>query len=167
MRKSVLFLIISLGTTLSFAQKAFDEYKIDKLFIPYTSSTPKALPSGNVEATITVNASNQVNKVRQSIFGQNAVGWQGDLNTSSDREQHWKNANFSLMRYPGGNWSNIFFWDGSIPSTILTESTLSGNVSNMKSGTDNWMLETDEYPDLLTHTGADGIVCVNVIVCGQ
>lgn len=162
MRKSVLFLIISLGTTLSFAQKAFDEYKIDKLFIPYTSSTPKALPSGNVEATITVNASNQVNKVRQSIFGQNAVGWQGDLNTSSDREQHWKNANFSLMRYPGGNWSNIFFWDGSIPSTILTESTLSGNVSNMKSGTDNWMLETDEYPDLLTHTGADGIVCVNV-----
>ena len=162
MRKSLLFLTLGLSTILSFSQKAFDEYKIDKNFIPFQSTTAKDLPSVDGQATITINASNQVNKVRQSIFGQNAVGWQGNLNTSAEREQHWLNANFSLMRYPGGNWSNIFFWDGNIPSTILTESALNGDVGNLKSGTDAWMLESNEYPDLLTYTGADGMVCVNL-----
>lgn len=162
MKKSLLFLILSFSTIFSFAQKAFDEYKKDKKFIPFTSTIAKDLPSDNAEVTVNVNTCNQINKVRQSVFGQNAVGWQGDVNTSSEREEHWKNASFSLMRYPGGNWSNIFFWDGNIPTTILTESTLNGDVSNLKSGTDAWMLESNEYPDLLTHTGADGIVCVNV-----
>lgn len=147
---------------MSFSQKAFDEYLLDKNFIPFTSYTEQSLPTSNADATITVNAGNKVNRVRQSIFGQNAVGWQGNVNTSGTREQHWKNANFSLMRYPGGNWSNLFFWDGNIPSSIKYESTVKGQVSNLKSGTAAWTLETDEFPDLLTHTGADGIVCVNV-----
>ena len=162
MIKSLLFLALSLNTICCFTQNAFDEYKIDKNFIPFLSTTAKGLPSANPEATVNVNICNEVNKVRQSIFGQNAVGWQGNLNTSSEREQHWQNANFSLMRYPGGNWSNIFFWDGNLPTTILTESALNGDVSNLKSGTDAWMLEPNEYPDLLSHTGADGMVCVNI-----
>jgi len=162
MTKLLLFLTLSLNTILSFTQKAFDEFKTDKYFIPFTSTIAKALPLGNAEVTINVNTCNEVNKVRQSIFGQNAVGWQGNLNTSSEREQHWGNANFSLLRYPGGNWSNIFFWDGNIPSTILTESALNGNVSNLKSGTTAWMLETSEFPDLLAYTGSNGMVCVNV-----
>ncbi len=43
----------------------------------------------------------------------------------------------------------------------VTDDVVTG-VSSLKRGTDPWMLETDEFPDLLNFIGADGIVCVNV-----
>lgn len=162
MLQRIIILSLLLSVSVSFSQKAFDEYLVDKNFIPFATHDEQTLPTGSSDASVTVNASNHVNKVRQSIFGQNSVAWQGNVNPTASREQHWKNANFSLLRFPGGNWSNRFFWDGNTPSSIKTESAMNGDIANLTSGTEGWTLETDEFPDLLTHTGADGIVCVNV-----
>ena len=160
--KFALIVCLILSVNHSFSQKAFEEYYVDKSFDPFTSYTSKALPTTTANAIISVDHNVVVNNVRQSLFANNAVGWQGNLTTTNDREQHWKNAGFSLLRYPGGNWSNLFFWDGNTPSTILNESTLKGDINNLQKGNDAWMLETDEFPDLLNFIDADGIVCVNV-----
>lgn len=162
MKKTIFLIFCLISSIILKAQKAFDEYLVDKNFIPFATHDEQTLPTSTADASVTVNASNHVNKVRQSIFGQNSVAWQGNVNPTASREQHWKNANFSLLRFPGGNWSNRFFWDGNTPSSIKTESAMNGDIANLTSGTDGWTLETDEFPDLLTHTGADGIVCVNV-----
>lgn len=161
--KKLLLGMMAIAISIStYAQKAFDEYLVKKDFVKFTSYDEKSLPTTSTNANISIKANKPINQVRQSVFGQNAVAWQGNVNTEATREANWKNANFSLLRYPGGNWSNIFFWDGSLPTSIKYESTVKGSVNNLKSGTDAWMLETDEFPTLLDHTGADGIVCVNI-----
>lgn len=155
-------LILVIGCESALAQKAFDEYLLEKNFEPFTAYTEITQPSTSADAYVTVNTKTTISHVRTSIFGQNAVAWQGNLNTAATREENWKNAGLSLVRYPGGNWSNIWFWDGNVPSSIRTESTLNGNVGNLKKGSDGWMLGTDEFPDFLEFLDADGMVCVNV-----
>ena len=81
-------LIIPIVLSMSFfsnAQKAFDEYLLPKSFQPFGAYTNQALPTSTSDVTVTINSSNVVNQVRQSLFGQNAVGWQGNLNTSAKR----------------------------------------------------------------------------------
>ncbi len=162
MKKLLLGVATILLSMSTYAQKAFDEYLVKKDFVKFESYDEKSLPTTAANTNITIEANKSINQVRKSVFGQNAVAWQGNLNTQATREANWKNANFSLLRYPGGNWSNIFFWDGNLPTSIKYESAVKGSVNNLKSGTEAWMLETDEFPTLLDHTGADGIVCVNV-----
>lgn len=161
MKKGLLMSALLIAGALSFSQKAFDEFMVDKTFQSFTGYTEKTLPT-NSDVTITIDGSSMVNEVRQSLFGNNAVGWQGNLDTNGIKEANWKNGNYSMLRYPGGNWSNLFFWDGNRPASILFESTLEGDVNNTQLGNAAWMLGTDEYPDLLNFTGAEGIVCVNV-----
>lgn len=162
MKKKILLMALAISSMALYAQKAFDEFYIDKTFQAFGTHTNKSLPNLASDALVTIDKNTVINNIRQSLFGNNAVGWQGNLNTSGTKEANWNNASYSFLRYPGGNWSNIFFWDGNTPGSILNESTLNGNVGNLKSGTTAWMLETDEYPDLLNFTGAEGIVCVNV-----
>lgn len=161
MKKGLLLSAILAFVTFAFSQKAFDEFIIDKAFQPFSGYNEKALPTTS-SVTVSIDGSDVVNEVRQSLFGNNAVGWQGNLDINGTKEVNWNNGHYSFLRYPGGNWSNMFFWDGNLPETIKNESAIGGDVSQLKSGTAAWMLETDEYPDLLSFTGAEGIVCVNV-----
>lgn len=50
------------------------------------------------------------------------------------------NRKFSLLWYPGGNWSNKWFWDGNVPTSVNGTTSL----SDLLNGTTPSMLETDE-----------------------
>lgn len=163
MKKCLFALTILISTTLpSLAQKAFDEFYIDKTFEKFNDFDKKALSNSTPTTHIQIKPDKIINQVRQSIFGQNAAGFHGNLNTNALREQNWKNGGFSILRFPGGNGSNQFFWDGILPNTIQTESVLKGDNNNLIKGNIGWMLETSEFPNLLTFMDAKGIVCVNV-----
>lgn len=150
-------LVLSFGIK---AQKAFDEYIQSKSYTDQGVYTD--VPSAsNADVQVNLFTNSPKYPVRKSLFGQNSVAWQGNIDETSTKYINYKNANYSLLRYPGGNWSNQFFWDGNLPSSVLTDDVVTG-VSSLKRGTDPWMLETDEFPDLLNFMGADGIVCVNV-----
>ena len=153
-------IILGMVSSLTFAQKAFDEFAIPKTYLDQGSYTD--IPQGS-SADVQVNlfTNSPKHPVRRSLFGNNAVAWQGNIKETSTQYQNYKNGNFSFLRYPGGNWSNQFFWDGNIPSSILTDAILTG-TGDLLDGTTAWMLETDEFPDLLNFTGSEGIVCVNV-----
>lgn len=159
MLKSILSICLFISLTSAWAQKAFDEYAVDKNFVPFATSSNKALPGTTAEATVTVKASNEMHKIRRSLFGQNSVGYQGNLDKNSREAINWKSGNFSILRYPGGNWSNKWFWDGQVPTSIKTSTTI--DMAGLLDGQSPWMLGTDEFPDFLDFTGADGMVCVN------
>lgn len=144
----------------SFAQKAFDEYILPKTYVDQGSFTDVPL-SNSADVQVNLFTNSPVYPVRQSLFGQNAVAWQKDIDETSNQYTNYNNANYSMLRYPGGNWSNIFFWDGNIPSTVLTDDVVTA-TTDLQAGNTGWFLGTDEFPDLLDFTGSDGIVCVNV-----
>ena len=161
--QKIIFTTLLTSTILSSsAQKAFDEYLLPKNFESFSTFIPKGLPTNSATSTVTIKPSTVINKVRQSLFGQNAVAYQRDMVTTAIREQNWKSGGFSMLRYPGGNWSNQFFWDGNIPSTIKVENVMNGDVKKLLSGSSTWMLGTSEFPEFLKFMEADGIVCVNV-----
>lgn len=61
------------------------------------------------------------------------------------------------MRFPGGNLSNNYFWDGNIPSSVKAD-----NNYNPISGTDNvWRLGVDDFLDLCDSLGNKPVICVN------
>lgn len=141
-------------------EKAFDEYALPKTYLKQTNYTDVTAPTSS-DVQVILDTKSPKHPVRTSLFGQNAVAWQGDVKPTTNQYLNYKNAHYSFLRYPGGNWSNIFFWDGQLPAQIKTDAVVQG-PSSLKAGNTAWMLETDEFPGLLTHTGADGIVCVNV-----
>ena len=54
--------------------------------------------------------------------GNNAASWMGKkILTDSIRKNHLKNVNVTYMRFPGGNLSNNYFWDGNIPASTKTD----------------------------------------------
>src|SRR5680860_1390741 len=72
---------------------------------------------------------------------------------------HIKDLNPHVLRYPGGNLSNEFFWDlnaNSRPSDIPE------NV-NAWSGKDpaTWTMSVDNYYKFLETVNSTGIICVN------
>jgi hypothetical protein len=158
MKRLIFTLILSSISIYSIAQKAFDEFVVNKNFESFTNFTAKVLPTANTTATVNINNRTVVNPINQALFGQNAAAFQGNTVATGNREQNWKNAKFSFVRYPGGNWSNRFFWNGDTPTTNKVENDMNGDVSKLFKENTGWMLSTSEFPDLLNLMGSKGFL---------
>mgnify|MGYP007000158538 CR=1 len=76
-------------------------------------------PTSNSNVTINFNISNILGEILPSHLGTNLTHFLGEsvLNQAGFME-NIKGLNNFTFRYPGGNGSNQFFWDGNIPSSI-------------------------------------------------
>ena len=107
-------------------------------------------------------------KVSQHIFGNNLGIWVNRSNV--DKEEFilpLRDMGVSVIRYPGGNASNDFFWNASersecppgVPDTIWKNN---GRQTPPKLGREgNFKFSPEHFYDLLLTTGATGSVCVN------
>ena len=69
-----------------------------------------------------------------------------------------KGLNSFTFRYPGGNGSNQFFWDGNIPASILNDSQIS--INNLIDGS-GWRISPDDFVQILDSVNGTGIIAVN------
>jgi hypothetical protein len=60
-------------------------------------------------AIVTVDASSIITKIPVAIFGQNANTWMGVPGTKASTDL--RNLNPHIIRFPGGNLSNNYFWN--------------------------------------------------------
>jgi hypothetical protein len=70
----------------------------------------------------------------------------------------------SLIRFPGGSWSNIFFWNGKptdVPDSIYDGTTGKKGLFYPISGKNDWPTTTDNYYKLRQQTGSQGLITVN------
>lgn len=139
------------------AQLAFDEYYIPRTFETYPSSTTGSFSTNQTTVNISIDPTNVVNPISHALHGQNAACFNSRPDTTNQREQNWNNAEFSFLRWPGGNGSNIYFWDGNVPNTIHPEVS-----TGFWDATEPWMTNPDEFDELIEYTGAQPIVCVNM-----
>ena len=119
-------------------------------------------PTNAATVTITVDAGNKLTKISKYVYGNNGVPWAGKMNTDATLMKNIKNLNPNILRWPGGNLSNEYFWDAvegkgptDLPPTRKVEALNAGR------NTTNWAMTLDNYYDMLIKTNSTGCICIN------
>jgi hypothetical protein len=73
-------------------------------------------PAGSPAVTVTVDASQVINKVSKYLFGNNANPYMTQMVTEPLLIDHIKNLAPNIIRMPGGNISSVYFWNA-LPNT--------------------------------------------------
>ncbi len=168
MKKSKLKLKVFLGivmvcTTSLFAQSQncfLDDFTPKNATIPISATADKTTNSTTVTVTLSADT---LGKISKYVFGNAIASWMGNTTGDATFVGNTQLLNPSLIRYPGGSWSNNFFWDGlptDLPDSIYDSS---GNKVTFFpiSGKNDWPTTTDNYYILRQQTGSQGLITVN------
>jgi hypothetical protein len=116
-------------------------------------------PATDPGFTLTADFNNKLRKVPRYIYGNNAVTWNNEIRFNATAMKDINNLNPHVLRFPGGNLSNEFFWnlsDGQRPSDIPS------NINTWEGmNTASWQMGVDDYYQLLESTNSVGQICVN------
>jgi hypothetical protein len=118
---------------------------------------------------ITVDFQDTVAKVLKYIYGNNANVYMTQMVTQPELINHIKLLSPNVLRYPGGNLSNLFFWNAKhkkLPEDVPNPVYVGGEqkyTDNFWYGKDKRAktLSVDNYYKMLEQTGSTGIICVN------
>jgi len=113
------------------------------------------------EATVVIQADmgQVLKKVPSYIHGNNAVVWGGNMNMHTTVMTDINKLNPHVLRWPGGNLSQEYFWN--LSSDQTPDDIPAGMSPWYGVSDDNWQMSTDEYYDLLANTNSTGSICVN------
>lgn len=128
--------------------------------IPISVLANKTTGDPSVIVTLTADT---LGKISKYVFGNATAVWIGNITGEAKFVKNTQLLNPSLIRFPGGSWSNIFFWDGA-PSDV-PDSAYDSSGKRVKfyaiSGKNDWPTTTDNYYKLRQQTGSQGLITVN------
>ena len=105
----------------------FEDWEIRNYSVPVNVTQSTEIAS-NSTVNINVNLSNQIGDVLPTHFGTNLTHFLGESSLNeTDFVDNLNNLGDVFFRYPGGNGSNQFFWDGNVPSSILNDDQITVN----------------------------------------
>ena len=141
-------------------------------FVPKNANLPISVAATKTENTPTVTVtltSDTLGRISKYVFGNALAVWMGNNTGSTTFVKNVQALNPSLIRFPGGSWSNIFFWNGipaGLPDSVYDGTTYNGTTAKMaklyaQSGKNDWPTTTDNYYKLRQQTGSQGLITVN------
>ncbi|MBN2807490.1 MAG: T9SS type A sorting domain-containing protein, partial [Prolixibacteraceae bacterium] len=150
-------------TTSLFAQDPncfLEDFETKTATIPISVDADKTMNAPTVTVTL---SSDTIGQISKYVFGNATAVWIGNVTGETKFVENTKLLNPSLIRFPGGSWSNIFFWDGA-PSDV-PDSAYDSSGERAKffaiSGKNDWPTTTDNYYKLRQQTGSQGLITVN------
>ena len=118
----------------------------------------------NPNIVVKIDAADTLLKVSKYIFGNAVAVWvQENVNTPI-LVDHLKKLSPTLLRYPGGSWSDVFFWNtdpGDLPATIPDGQNSGVPVSLGPHFGPGVSLNPASYYDLRNSLGSQGLITVN------
>jgi hypothetical protein len=162
----VLFVILTFFTTSLLAQPNNQGFFLDSWMpktIEVTAYDSIAQTTESATVTINIDASNVTSKVSKYAFGHNAGLWGGKLEKSPLAVKHITNLKPNIIRWPGGNISNDYFWDASdestLPSDLPPDFVKKAHIYG--SNENSWTMSVNSFYKTLEATNSKGIICVN------
>ena len=161
-----LFVLLLLSAKLS-AQSSPNCFLED--FVPKTATIPAfemaEKPSATPTVTVTI-ANDTLGKISKYVFGNAVAVWVGTNVNNPTVVSQLKKLSPTLIRFPGGSWSDIYFWKGDpgdLPAKIWswvtgTTWTFSGFSPQMGPW---YALTVDQYYSLRQQIGAQGLITIN------
>jgi hypothetical protein len=126
-------------------------------------------PSGIATVTVTIQG-DTLGKISKYIFGNSIAAWAGahDHPTLVEGVQILAPT---LIRFPGGSWSDGYFWNGlpsDLPDSIYDGTTYNSSTKTAKknqfwgqTGKGGWQTTPDQWYTLRDHVGTEGLITVN------
>lgn len=144
-----------------------DQWTSKNFTIP--SYNEAAKPSAAATVFVTVDAADIVTKIPQTILGQNANIWMGQIVTEPVLMNHLKNLRPGVVRFPGGSISDVFFWNveknqrpADVPADLRDANGVASPVYYWYgTNTESWTMSVDSYYSLIQQTGSEGLITVN------
>lgn len=169
MENTILKIAVSFAVTFVCATSLFAQSQNCFLedFSPKNATIPTSLTANKtVDATtVTVTLSaDTLGKISKYVFGNAIAVWMGNNTDNATFLKNVQTLNPSLIRFPGGSWSNIFFWNGKpadIPENAYNGTTGKKEKFYAISGVNDWSTTTDNYYKLRQQTGSQGLITVN------
>ncbi len=136
-------------------------------FTPKTAIIPpyelaeKTTDAPNVTLTL---SSDTLGKISKYIFGNAIASWMGNVTGSPVFVENVQTLAPTLIRYPGGSWSDIFFWNGKpadIPDSVYDGTTGKKVEFYPISGKNDWPTTVDNYYKLSAAAGSQGLITIN------
>jgi hypothetical protein len=165
LRNTALFLfILSVSTISLFAQNTncfLEDFAPKTANIPISRLTTKTTDAPTVIVTLSTDT---LGKISRYIFGNAIASWIGNITSSALFVDNVQALNPSLIRYPGGSWGDIFFWNGN--PTDLPDSIYNGTTGKKEkfypiSGKNDWPTTVDNYYKLRQQTASQGLITIN------
>lgn len=147
-----------------FAQKQncfLEDFSPKNATIPISVTANKTVDAPTVTVTLSPDT---LGKISKYVFGNAIAVWMGNNTDNATFLKNVQILNPSLIRFPGGSWSNIFFWNGKpadIPENAYNGTTGKKEKFYAISGVNDWSTTTDNYYKLRQQTGSQGLITVN------
>ncbi|OFX54465.1 MAG: hypothetical protein A2066_17335 [Bacteroidetes bacterium GWB2_41_8] len=136
-------------------------------FAPKAATIPTSVvenkPTGVPTVTITLTA-DTLGKISKYVFGNALAVWMGNNTGNTTFVKNVKALNPSLIRFPGGSWSDIFFWNGKpndVPDSVYNGQTGKKELFYAISGKNDWPTTTENYYKLRQQTASQGLITIN------
>jgi hypothetical protein len=145
-----------------------DDWEAKTIEITEYSSFTK--PSSQPSAVINIDYNEEIVPVSKYLFGNNANTYMTQMVDQPVLLDYISKLSPNVLRFPGGNLSNLFFWDmepGEYYSDLPTEliDGIDGSIDQASywsgKNTAGWTITLDNYYKMLDTTGQTGMITVN------
>jgi hypothetical protein len=146
----------------------FDDFELKKAKIPDAVNAVKPVEPASVTVTV---RDDTLGKISKYVFGNAIAAWAG-AHDNPTLVEGVKLLAPTLIRFPGGSWSDGYFWNGlpsDLPDSIYdgtTYNTTTKTATKSKfwgqTGKGGWQTTTDQYYALRENTNvAEGLITIN------
>jgi hypothetical protein len=145
-----------------------NDYIPKKAIIPLSVDVNK--PAGTAQVVVTINTADTLGKISQYVFGNAVAVWVGPNQDNPALLKYLNMLSPTLIRFPGGSWSDIYFWDklpDDIPGTIPDGTTYNystgsyNNISLYPQAGPWYSLTPDNYYSMRSQLGTQGLITIN------
>lgn len=169
MKNTILKIAVSFAVTFVCATSLFaqsqncflEDFAPKNATIPISVTANKTVDATTVTVTLSADT---LGKISKYVFGNAIAVWMGNNTDNATFLKNVQTLNPSLIRFPGGSWSNIFFWNGKpadVPENAYNGTTGKKEKFYAISGVNDWSTTTDNYYKLRQQTGSQGLITVN------
>ncbi|MCW9706512.1 hypothetical protein [Fodinibius salsisoli] len=144
-----------------------DSWKPKQIEAPDYQEKPK--PGEMLDSRIKINTETVIGKVPNTVYGNNINPYIGDIHQEPELIEKVKNLSPNIVRMPGGNLSNVFFWDASpghlppgVPAQLIDGNTGEKSDFTPWYGEGSWSLDLEGFYEFIEKTGSTPIICVNI-----
>lgn len=150
--------IVSIWSFLYAEQGFFKDNWVPKAAPVYSFHKAHPLSTAEPGLAIRIDFSDTICKVLPTVFGHNINPWvKGTIHQNEKALKHLKRLSVSDLRLPGGNWTSVWMWDGTLPQNVRDgyEELLKGPPNQ------SWTMTTDNIIALADALNARPQPCVN------
>jgi len=130
--------------------------------IPPYEDVEKTIAAPTV--TVSINPADMFGKVSKYIFGNAVAVWVSQDQNNPVLIGHLQKLSPTIIRFPGGSWSDIYFWNGNpgdLPNTIPDGTNNGQPIPLYPQFGPNYSLTFERYLDMRDQLGAQGLITIN------